>query len=707
MAAVLVSDKAPRSRAWMPRLATLLLAIALAGSGCAQQKWVRVREVPSNPLAGPLQLLSPSGPKPTPRTQLLARRYDMEDDLDRANSEVLVKLTEINQADPSTDKLYSLSELAYLAGKRAEPMSRKKALEFHGLSVVHAYQYLFDERFGRYRNPYDPEFRGACDLYNGALESAIRIIKKQGKLVPGSTQTIQTASQTVEITIVVRSDTWRAEDFEEFRFVSDYELRGLRNQYHNYGLGVPLIAVRKHHDNASPVEKLYPPGMSFPVTAFLRCMPNGNPAGGHHVVHLELYDPLNTHEISVNGRRVPLESDLTTPLAYALNQKELQDLDSSTIGLLDPAKTAKLQGLYMLEPYQPGKIPVLMVHGLWSSPITWMEMFNDLRGSPEIRDRYQFWFYLYPTGQPFWYSAAQMRRDLAEARQIIDPQHRQPALDQMVLVGHSMGGLISRLQTIDSGNEFWNVVSEKPFNVVNASPETQRELAATFFFQPARDVRRVITISTPFRGSEFSNATTRWIGSKIIQIPKMFVSERQKLYNDNPDFFRKQNLLDVNTSIDSLAPESQILPVMLSAPAAPWVRYHNIVGRLSNKSLLSRVAGDADGDGVVSVSSAHFERAISEVVVDSDHSSIHRHPRTVLEVHRILLEHLRELDSQPPSKLQRLPWTASATNRSGPPPGAPSNDRGDAQPDPPAVEFSPNADPAGFAEPQSAPPLVP
>ena len=115
-------------------------------------------------------------------------------------------------------------------------------MQFHGLAVVYAYQYLFDDHFGRYRNPYDPEFRGACDLYNEALESAIRIIKRQGKLVPGSTQTIEAADQQVEVTIVLRSQTWRAEDFAEFRFVSDYDIRGLRNQYHNYGLGVPLIA---------------------------------------------------------------------------------------------------------------------------------------------------------------------------------------------------------------------------------------------------------------------------------------------------------------------------------------------------------------------------------------------------------------------------------------------------------------------------------
>jgi pimeloyl-ACP methyl ester carboxylesterase len=652
------------------RAATVVLVVVAAAAGCAQTAWVRVREVPANPLAGPLQLLSPGGPKPTDRTMLVLRRYDLEDDLAHHDARLLANLVEIASAEPSADKLYSLSELAYLAGKRAEPISRRKALDYHGLAVVNAYQYLFDGRFGRYRNPYDPGFRGACDLYNAALESAIRIIKKQGKLVPGSTQTIQTASQTVETTIVLRSKTWRAEDFANFRFVSDYEIRGLQNQYHTYGLGVPLIAERKHHNTAAPQEKFYPPGMSFPVTAFLRVMPGGNQGQGHYVVHLELYDPLNTSEISVDGRRVPLESDLTTPLAYALNQKELQDLESSTAGLLNPAKAARLQGLYMLEPYQPGKIPVLMIHGLWSSPITWMEMFNDLRGSPEIRDRYQFWFYLYPTGQPFWHSAAQMRRDLAEARQVIDPYKRQAALDQMVLVGHSMGGLVARLQTIDSGNDFWNVVSEKPFDVINASYDAKRELADTFFFRPDRAVRRVITIGTPFRGSEFSNSTTRWIGSKLIKIPQMLVNGRQQLFQENPDYFRKNNLIDVDTSIDSLAPDSPILPVMAGARAAPWVRHHNVVGRTSKRSFLSRVTGD--GDGVVSYDSAHLEGAASEVVIDADHLKIHRHPLAVLEVHRLLLLHLAEIDAGGPRRPQRLPWTAAAPDRPAPPNRGPS-----------------------------------
>jgi len=661
----------PLKRARASRTAVIvLLLFAVLGSGCAQVSWVRVREVPANPLAGPLQLLSSSGPKPTERTLLLLRRYDLEDEVKSNSQDLLVKLHEIVKEEPSAEKLYSLSELAYLAGKRAEPVSRQRALEMHGLAVVNAYKYLFDNRFGLYRNPYDPEFRGACDLYNGALESTLRIIKKQGALVPGTTHTIHTANQTVEATIVLRGNGWRAEDFENFRFVSDYEIRNLQNQYHNFGLGVPLIAERKHHTNASPTERYYPPGMSFPVTAFMRVMPGRGRAGENHIAHLELYDPLNTAEISVEGRRVPLESDLTTPLAYALNTKQLRNLDSSTIGLLNPAKTEKMQGLYMLEPYQPGKIPVLMIHGIWSSPITWMEMFNDLRGAPEIRARYQFWFYLYPSGQPFWRSAAQLRQDLAEAREVIDPSRNQASLDQMVLVGHSMGGLVAELQTLESNNEFWNIVSDKPFELIKASAQAKQDLANTYFFHPNPSVKRVITIGTPFRGSTVANSTTRWLGSKLINLPQMIIRDRQELYKENKELLRTPNVIDVLTSIDSLAPDSPILPVMLESKPAPWVKHHNIVGKIPEKGFIGHVVGGSDG--IVSYNSAHLDDVQSEIIVNADHSEINRHPLSVLEVHRVLLEHLAEIDAPPPSRLERLPWTASAKNR----PGMPRDARG-------------------------------
>ncbi len=403
------------------------------------------------------------------------------------------------------------------------------------------------------------------------------------------------------------------------------------------------------------MERYYPAGLSFPVTAFLRIVPHQDGSPTHHVALLEFYDPLNATDLMIAGHHVPLETDLSTALAYALNQPELRDLDQPTAGLIHPDQTEKAAGLYMLEPYQPGKIPVLMVHGVWSSPITWMEMFNDLRSSPEIRDRFQFWFYLYPTGQPFWYSAAQLRGDLEQMRQTIDPNHREPALDQMVLVGHSMGGLVSRLQTVESGQDYWSVVSREPLDNVKASPEVKQTLAQAFYFHPNPSIRRVIMIATPNHGSSFVSDTVRWLSNRLITLPAMLVNGSRELHQNNPAFFPQHNLIDVTTSIDSLSPACPIFPVMIKSPHQQGVHYHSIVGLIPDK-FLARVT---QGDGVVSTESAHLEGVDSEIVVNAEHSVVHRHPLSVLEVRRILLEHAAQVHLPPPSGLEHPPITAT------------------------------------------------
>ena len=180
-------------------------------------------------------------------------------------------------------------------------------------------------------------------------------------------------------------------------------------------LGVPMLAIRKSGDPNDPAEKYYPKTLSFPVTAFLRIIPARPNAQGYAERRcvLELYDPIDSTNTVVANRLVPLEADTSTALGYKLEKgRENKESLIATIGLLDPDRAEEVQGLYMVEPYDPNKIPVLMVHGLWSNPVTWMEMFNDLRSFPEIRDQYQFWFYMYPTGEPFWVSARHLREDL-------------------------------------------------------------------------------------------------------------------------------------------------------------------------------------------------------------------------------------------------------------------------------------------------------
>ncbi|HYW79442.1 MAG TPA: alpha/beta hydrolase [Thermoguttaceae bacterium] len=643
----------------MPGFWVLIALLSVPLVGCASSRGVSLRSAPQSPLAERLQLTSYWGPQPSDRTMQTLRVCHLTDDLEDDPKRTLEKLHGFIDQDPSPEKVHAFAELAYLQAKEAEDEDERAAVDLYGASVLHSYRYLFDERFSNARNPYDPQYRSACDLYNGALEGALRLACKNDSLVPGNTQTLHMASGTWKIKCVLRGTCWRPEDLGKFKFVSDYEIKGLKNHYRTYGLGVPLIAVRQSYANEPAAAKYYPEDLSFPVTAFLRPLTPidstsadsaNHPSGVVHEGLLELYDPLTTPETLVDNRLVPLESDSSTPLAYFLSNPRF---DLATVGLLEPEKLLELRpgsdapimGLYMIQPYEPGKIPVLLVHGLWSSPMTWMEMFNDLRSSREIRERYQFWFYLYPTGQPFWISATQMRNDLAKAREVLDPYHQEPALDQMVLVGHSMGGLVAKMQTINSKDEFWRLASQEPFDLVKADPEVREKLRQAFFFQPNPSIRRVVTIGTPHRGSTVSNQTTQWLLSKLIDLPSKLVQSQQQLFRENRGLFHDTSLLKIHTSIDSLAPDSPIFPVMLASRRPPWVKYHNIIGEVPDDGWLSSLASGSDG--VVSRKSSHLDDAESELIVDADHTTVQSHPMAVLEVRRILLEHLAELSGRP------------------------------------------------------------
>jgi pimeloyl-ACP methyl ester carboxylesterase len=631
--------------------AAILLAVLV---GCGSNQYIVPRKAPFDPLSKLGLAAWMEEDEPSERTQKIVRRYDLE----RLDSkERLEKLEEEIAKEPLADKLCAYAELSYLAGKLAERQERvNQAVDLYAASVAHAYWFLFDPQYDRSRNPYDPQFRGACDIYNGSLEGLLRYAKITEKLKPGETFTFDTDSQHYEVEVVSRG-AWHEDDFEGFEFVSGYDIKNLANRHHTYGLGVPLIAVRRAHSDMEPAEKYYPPGLSFAVTAFLQVT---TPLGGirqegqpKHCV-LELYDPLPSKDIDLVGRRVPLETDLTTPLAFFLANKQFQEQKNiSTAAFFEVDSAKALQGMFMVEPFDPKKIPVLMVHGLWSSPVTWMDMFNDLRSFPEIREQYQFWFYLYPTGQPFWIAARQLREDLANVRQTVDPQHKSIALDQMVLVGHSMGGLVSKLQTVDSGDEYWKLLTDQPFSELKADDETRERLAGTVFFHPNPSIRSVVTIGTPHRGSDFANDYTRWLGRKFIKLPAIMVNATQGLTRSNPGFFKNTDLLTISTSIDSLAPTSPVLPLVLNSPTAPWTKYHNVVGVAENEGIVSSFG--VGGDGIVTYESAHLDNVASEVSVAADHLNIHRHPRTILHVRQVLLDHRDQMLAEMGGDMRTLP----------------------------------------------------
>ncbi|TWT35407.1 Alpha/beta hydrolase family protein [Posidoniimonas corsicana] len=606
-----------------------------------------------------MDALSPMGARPSARTEQLLRQLDLLGELSGDRPALIAAIDKLSTPMTRQAHRYAMAELAYLGA--SEQRDPARATELYGTSLRNAYAYLFDDAAAV--SEFDPHFRGACDLYNQSLEGLLRLVSKEGQLRPGERRTLKTAHHVCSFNVVLRSSGWHDEDLDRFEFVSDYQVNGLRNHFHSYGLGVPLIALRRRHDTEDPAEAYMPERLSFPLTAFLRVNTESapedrvrnvshnehdlvNPAEPAPAFVLELHDPLDRQTISIRDRVVPLESDLSTPLAYYLNQPALRKDEISTLGLLRPDSVKKLQGLYMLEPYDPHKMPVLMVHGLWSSPVTWMEMFNDLRSDPNVRDHYQFWFYLYPSGQPFQASAAQLRQDLDRLRADLDPQRRAPALDQMVLVGHSMGGLVSRMQSVDSKRLFWEANTERPFESLIADQETKGTLASTYFFRPNPSVRRVVTIGSPHRGSKFANGLTTWLGRKLIAAPMRAMQGRQQLFAQNPGYFRLHSPVSLRTSIDSLAPDSTLLPPLLDAPPGPWVSYHNIMGDAPESGWRTLIG--SEGDGVVALDSARLDgspQLDSQLVVPSDHLTLHRHPQSILEVRRILLEQVSELQS--------------------------------------------------------------
>ena len=200
--------------------------------------------------------------------------------------------------------------------------------------MLHAYAFLFDDRLAATRNCYDPQFRGACDLYNSALESALRLSCHRGDLRPGMTKTIHTAAGTWDINCVLRGGVWQPEDFDHFEFVSDYEINGLKNQYHTHGLGVPLIVVRRSYKGEPDASRYYPPGLSFPVTAFLRPLAEADVRGPQSTGCWNFAIRWKSAIPAWGRLQVPLESDLTTPLAYFLSKVPLESL--ATEGLLQP-----------------------------------------------------------------------------------------------------------------------------------------------------------------------------------------------------------------------------------------------------------------------------------------------------------------------------------------------------------------------------------
>ena len=233
-------------------------------------------------------------------------------------------------------------------------------------------------------------------------------------------------------------------------------------------------------------------GITEAVTAVLRS-DRGQP-------QLVFYRTSKDDDVVMNGRRTKLAADFTAPLAYMLSKGRNRSMDVRSLIRTD--LTMDQAGLFQFSPYDPGKIPVVFVHCLMSRPETWVPAVNELMADEKIRERYQFWFFLYPTGLPVWATAARLREEMDRFRTTLDPRRANPNLDRMVMVGHSMGGLVSGLQIRTGGKHLWQQLMNTPPEKLDLTPQTRERLLRIINFGPRNDVGRVVFFATPHRGSD-------------------------------------------------------------------------------------------------------------------------------------------------------------------------------------------------------------
>lgn len=532
------------------------------------------------------------------------------------------------------DVLYALAELSFVAGESVKesvkPWDPRDARDFYLGAAVYAYLFLFsDDSQGPKATAFDRRFRNACDLYNHGLGLALKEKNGTNEVIRLEARKRRLPVGEMALDLDSSAFPWSLSLVEKFLMADEFAVRGLSMRVREPGLGTPLLAV------SQKVEKLRL-SRTVPATVFLRLansleeITNGKGAG-----RLELYSVFDQGNVTIGNTSVPLEADLTTHRAYTMNQSFAWRAER--LQFLNPVGALESQ-LIRTSPYRPGLVPVVFVHGTFSSPVWWSEMFNTLLADPTIRHRYQIWMFLYSSSNPILISAAELRQSLTNLVQELDPEGKDPALREMVVIGHSQGGLLTKLTATDTSNRLWTAVSKKRIEDMDVTDEERQLVRALFCPKPLPEVKRVVFISTPHRGSFLAGNFVRNLVRRIVSTPTWMVRRGQSLVkiSEQLDVPREAHPRQL-TSIDSMSPRNPTLLALADIPVATNVFAHSIVA--VEKKFRDIKSGD---DGVVAYSSAHVPYVQSEFLVRSYHSCQDR-PETIEEVRRILHEHLQSL----------------------------------------------------------------
>jgi pimeloyl-ACP methyl ester carboxylesterase len=551
-------------------------------------------------------------------------RYNLVKAFKDDPKEVLLLLHRKAEQGGRRDVLFALAELNYLAGMRSRKSRKQQSHSYFFASTLYAYFYLLDDTAPS--DPFDRRFRTACDLYNSALAQALA--NADGNLKIASAE-VHLPVGKFGFTLDTAKFPHDINDFEKFVSADQFKVKGFSLRNRDAGMGAPVIGVEKKREGA-PMYRTFPGNLFLRVNCKVEDMADGTCAGT-----LGLYSTYDHVEIVVDNKKVPLERDLTTQLAYTIDQPYIQGIGFNEF--LHGTGYIKT-GIYPMQPFEAGKIPVVFVHGTFSSPVAWAEMINSLRSDPDIAQKYQFWNFFYDTGKRIGLSGRELADALTNHVNQVDPQGANSLLRQMVVIGHSQGGLLTKMIATDSGDAFVRGATGKSLAELDISEEDKSNLEKEAVVEAVPFVNRVVFISTPHRGSYLSKNWVRTFVLKLVKFPQTVLQSTANLMTTLTDAGVAEAMARpfINmTSLDVMSPDSPILKIMAEIPLAEGITGHSIISIDGNDTPPE---GD---DGVVKYTSAHVDYVESEFIVRSPHSC-QSHPLVIEEVRRILLKHLQQ-----------------------------------------------------------------
>ncbi len=412
--------------------------------------------------------------------------------------------------------------------------------------------------------------------------------------------------------------------YETLTPTSRMKIMGYAKRNSRPGVGGTLVGFRAGTEQRRAEDPFMPfTGYAVPLAATVRW----SGASAQVILH----DVFAQETVTVDGKSQPLAGDFTAAVATAA--AATPGSSNGFLDMLHPTKASPAEGLYLLEPWRPDRIPLILVHGLMSTPRTWETVINACYGDPVIRQNYQILVFFYPTGLPIPENSAVLRARLKAFQQLHDPRRTNPKMREMVMIGHSMGCNLANYQIHDGGDSLWFKFFDKPIDQLDVPPKVKEMARERIYFKANTDISRAIFICGPHRGSPLANSWIGRLGIALIRLP--FATFNRLTGNILADSTPLgQTLLNESpSSIGNLSVDSPVLLAILEQPMPRKPKRHSIIGDRGKSP------GAGSSDGVVPYWSSHLD-GVPEIFIPASHTTATGNPENATEIRRILHQHV-------------------------------------------------------------------